>query len=82
MKATFKPIIQWSLFLSLMTVGFVSFLVMAGDEDPNESMSLTCFFLKKTIAMAVFAGVFFACKYCYSKRLFPDYINRIGTGED
>lgn len=80
MKATFKPIIQWSLFLSLMTVGFVSFLIMAGDEYPNESMS--CFFLKKTIAIAVFTGVFFACKYCYSKRLFPDYINRIGTEED
>lgn len=78
MKATFKPIIQWSLFLSLMTVGFVSFLIMA--EDPNESMS--CFFLKKTIAIAVFAGVFFGCKYCYSKRLFPDYINRIETEED
>jgi len=82
MKTTIKPFAQWTLFLSLMTVGMISFLVMAGEESPENPMSLTRFVLTKTIALAVFALVFFACKYFYRKGMFPEWVDRCANEED
>lgn len=82
MKSTLKSIIQWSLFLSLMTVGVISFMVMAGDEDTAVPMSLTRFLLTKTIALFVFEIVFIACKYFHRRGMFPEWIYSFANEED
>lgn len=82
MKATIKPFTKWGLFLSLMTVGMISFMVMAGDESPECPMSLTRFLLMKGIALLTFIGVYFACKYFHAKGMFPEWIDRCASEED
>lgn len=82
MRTTIKPFAQWTLFLSLMTVGMFAFLVMGGEENPESPMSLTCFVMAKTIALAVFVLVFFACKYLYRKGVFPEWVDRCANEED
>lgn len=39
--------IKWIIFFMLGTWGFLSFCVLAGDEDPNNPMSMTRFFMTK-----------------------------------
>ncbi len=45
-------IIRWTLYILLGAWGFFSFCVLAGDEDPNNPMSMTQFFMTKAVALA------------------------------
>lgn len=67
-----NKIIQWAVYIAIGTWGFLSFCVLAGDEDPTAPMSTG-----KFIAIKALAGIsLYACyrvgKVCDKQGLFPD----------
>jgi hypothetical protein len=82
MKTILKSIGKWALLFALTAVGFLSFMIIVGEEDPAKPMSLSWFFTLKLIALAFLASAAYVCKFCYRKGLLPDWFNRIATEED
>ena len=72
-KAQVSKAIQWGILTLLMLVGFAAFLVMAGEDAPNDPPTpLGEFLLVKGIALAVFGLCVLAGKYLNRKGLLPD----------
>ena len=82
MKTRPKTFVQWLMFLSLTTIGLFSFLVMAGDENPQQPLTISEWLLVKFSAAIVFISVYLACRFCYNNGLFPEYIDRVASKEE
>ena len=67
-----KKIIQWGLMTVLGLWGMVSFMVLAGEEAPEVSMTLGDFFLIKALAITSFSGCILCGKWLSKKGLLPE----------
>ena len=68
-----NKIIQWAVYIAIGTWGFLSFCVLAGDEDPNNPMSLGRFFTIKALAAISLYDCYRVGKACNKWGLFPDF---------
>lgn len=55
MKMKSNKTVKWAIFYAIGLWAMLSFIVLAGDEDPQNPMPLLDFFLIKTGALASFA---------------------------
>lgn len=67
-----RKFIQWGILSVLMTVVFMAFVVLAGDDNPYDPMPLFKFLILKLLALAVLGGCVWVGKVCDSKGLLPD----------
>lgn len=65
--------IRWTLYILLGTWGFLSFCILAGDEDPNNPMSLTRFFITKAVAAASLYLCYRVGKLFNNNGLLPEF---------
>lgn len=73
MTASSTTIKQWACLTALMLVGFAAFLVLAGEEAPNQPpMPFLKFLAIKLGALAVFGLCVLAGRYLYRKGLLPE----------
>ncbi len=63
---------QWAITTALMTVGFIAFLILCGEETPDNPMPLGQFFAAKIAALTVLGGCIKAGKYLHGKGLIVD----------
>lgn len=70
-KKKYSETCKWVLFYTICTIGFIAFMVLAGEEDPCNPMPLGTFFLYKIGALAVLAMCFFAGKKLHTAGMFP-----------
>ena len=53
-KKKYSELCKWVLFYALCTVGFIAFMFLCGEEDPNsEPLPLGIFFLYKLGSLAL-----------------------------
>lgn len=67
-----RKFIQWGILYALMIIGFMAFLVLAGEDNPYDPMPLFKFFFLKVSALAVLGCCVWIGKFCDSKGLLPD----------
>lgn len=67
-----RTIIQWAVYIIIGTWGFLSFCVLAGDENPNEPLNNEKFFTVKAIAAASLYACYRVGKFCVKLGLFPN----------
>ena len=67
-----RKFIQWGILYALMIIGFMAFLVLAGEDNPYDPMPLFKFFILKVSALAVLGCCVWIGKVCNSKGLLPD----------
>lgn len=67
-----RKFIQWGILSVLTAVGFLAFLVLAGEDNPHAPMPLFKLFILKVSALAVLGGCVWIGKICDSKGLLPD----------
>lgn len=72
MKFNRKKVIQWSVFSTLSCVGFLSLMVMAGDDDPQNPLPFGRWLTIKLCALAVFYLCIILGKYLNRKGLIPE----------
>ncbi|MCF0187914.1 MAG: hypothetical protein HUK04_00245 [Bacteroidaceae bacterium] len=63
---------QWATMTALVSVGFLAFMVVAGDENPENPMNIGAFCLIKGAAMAVIYGCYRVGKILDRKGLLPE----------
>ncbi len=68
-----KRITQWSIYLTLMIVGFAAFLILCGEDTPGQPMSDKVFFGSKLAAAAVLYLCVLAGKYFNRRGLLPEF---------
>lgn len=64
--------IQWTVFSVLFTVGFLAFMVLAGEDDPSNPLPIGEWFLIKLSAMAVIGLCVLVGKWLNAKGLIPE----------
>ncbi len=67
-----RKVIQWVILFALTMWGGVSFLILAGEENPAKPMSLGMFFLLKLAALLSFALCALVGRWLSHKNLLPD----------
>ena len=67
-----SKIIQWIVFSLLGIWGFISFIILAGEEDPMNPLSIEKFFLIKGAAGISLYICFRIGSWLNSKGLIPD----------
>lgn len=68
-----KKIIQWSILTALFVWGCLSFIVMAGEEDPTRpAMSLTHFFALKAGGALSLYLCYILAKWLNKKGFIPE----------
>lgn len=72
MKIDSKKVIQWTIFSTLFSVGYLALLVLAGDDDPYNPLPLGEWFLIKFCAMVVIGLCVLVGKYLNGKGLIPE----------
>ena len=72
MKVSGKKIIQWTILSALMLVGTFAFLLMAGEDDAENPMSVWTFLSIKAIGLLAFTGCFYAGRHLDRHGLLPD----------
>lgn len=70
MKAPHK-FVQWAIVSILFGVGFLAFMVVAGDDNPEQPLPLWDWFMIKGIAAAVIYACYRAGKHLYNLGLLP-----------
>lgn len=70
MKAPHKYV-QWAIVSALFGVGFLAFMVIAGDDDPANPLPLGKWFLIKAVAAAVAYACYRVGWFLYSLGLLP-----------
>ena len=78
---TVKDIGKKVLLGTIFCWGMLSFMVLAGDEDPNNPMTASEFFLAKFAAFVSLAMCVLAGKYCYRKGWLPEELDNIDDEE-
>lgn len=68
-----KSIIQWAVYSIIGIWGFLSILVIFGDENPFEPISNIRFFAIKAAALASLYACYRVGKICDERRLFPEF---------
>lgn len=68
-----KRIAQWSIYLTLGTVGFAAFLILCGEDTPGQPMSDKVFLGSKLAAGAVLYLCVLAGKYFNRRGLLPEF---------
>lgn len=76
MKKSVNKYIQWTFFSLLCLVGAIALFVLAGDEYPMNTMSLTRWFGIKAVAMGVVAICIWLGKFLNKRGYLPDCINK------
>lgn len=71
-----KKVFQWAAYIVIATVACLAFLVIIGEDDPYNPMSLTRFLVTKLAAAAVMALDLWAGYHLNKNGLFPDWVNR------
>lgn len=71
MKIVSKKVIQWTIFSTLFSIGFLALLVLAGDDDPY-NLPLGEWFLIKFCAMVVIGLCVLIGKYLNGMGLIPE----------
>lgn len=66
-------IAQWTAKLLLCAWGVVSFIFLAGEENPDTPLSLCNFIVIKTIAMTSFLLCLYVCKRLYRTGRLQEY---------
>lgn len=72
MKIDRKKVIQWSILSTLFSVGFLAFLVLAGEDDPQNPLPLGRWLTVKGCAAAVVYFCIKLGKYLDRKGLIPE----------
>lgn len=67
-----NKLIKWTLLSVLSIWGCVSFMLLAGDENPLEPMTLSRFFLIKLCAAASLYLCYSTGKWLYKSGYLPD----------
>ena len=70
-----RTIAQWSIFSTLFLAGFMAFLILCGEDNPEQPMSDTVFFGLKLAAGVVLYFCIIAGKYFNHRGLLPEIIN-------
>ena len=65
-------LLQWSIFLILISVGTIAFLILCGQETPGQTISDIRFFGLKLIAGIVLITCIMAGKYFKRRGLLPE----------
>lgn len=81
MKVGIKKIAQWALLSALCFIGTISFMILAGDEDPMNPIPFGRLLITKALAMAVLAVCVLCGKWLKKKGYLPEYINPIREKE-
>lgn len=63
---------QWAIMTALTLVGFFAFLLLAGEDTPENPMSLTQFFTIKLIGLALLAGCCKVGQALHRKGMLPE----------
>lgn len=63
---------QYAWFALVFIIGFVGFLLMAGEDDVNNPMPLLKWAIIKLIGVLMMSGAIALGAYLEKKRLFPD----------
>ncbi|MCF0184275.1 MAG: hypothetical protein HUK01_08070 [Bacteroidaceae bacterium] len=64
-------IIRWALLTALLAVGILAIYFLAGEDNPQQPVSLGCFMVIKVTALAALLGCVKAGKYLNGKGLLP-----------
>lgn len=72
MKVTRKSVIQHTLLYVLFGIGFFAFMLLAGDDDPSNPLTLGQWFAIKLAAAAVIYLCVKVGKFLDSKGLMPE----------
>lgn len=72
MKIDGKKVIQWTIFSTLFSVGFIALLVLAGDDDPSNPLPFGRWLAIKSVAMGVLVACVFTGKYLNKLGLFSE----------
>lgn len=67
--------VRWAALWILCILGFISFIVLAGEESPNNPMSLGEFFLIKLGGMASLLICFYVGKRLHRAGYLPDELD-------
>lgn len=70
MKAPHKYV-QWAIVTALFGVGFLAFMVIAGDDDPANPLPIGKWFLIKAVAAAIVYACYRFGRFLYSLGLLP-----------
>lgn len=73
-KMQFSEIGKWVLFFALCSIGTISFMILAGEEDPYDPMPLGTFFLYKFGALGVIGLCIYIGKKLYAAGMLPKRI--------
>ena len=71
-KKTISKATKWALLSTLCIWGFISFMMLAGEENPLEPMSLNRFILIKLCAAISAYLCYLAGKWLYKSGYLPD----------
>lgn len=74
-KTQRRKAVQWAAIWFLGVWGFLSFIVLAGEEDPNNPMSLGEFCLMKAGAMASLLICFYIGKRLHRAGYLPEELD-------
>lgn len=77
---TWKVIGQWALFCLLSVVGFVAFVFVIGEDNPEAPMSFMQFLFMKAGAFAVLFALVYLGKACAKRGWLPDLEKHFGNG--
>ncbi len=72
MKVNWKKVWQYSLLSVLFGIGFIAFMIVAGDDDPYNPLPLSEWFAIKLGAAVVIAVCVCIGKYLNKKGLFSE----------
>lgn len=67
--------VKWAVLWILGIWGFLSFIVLAGEEDPNNPMPFSEFLIIKAGAMASFLLCFYVGKRLHRAGYLPDELD-------
>lgn len=76
-----KEFAKWAAISALTVIGSMAFMVMAGDENPEQPMSVGVFLLVKAISMFILVGCLLTVRYMYQHGYMPDLLNRLAEEE-
>lgn len=76
-----RKFLQWAVLSALCFVGIVAFMVVAGDDDPNNPLPIGTWLLVKGVAMAVIALCVLTGKVLHRHGLLPDAIDKFNDEE-
>lgn len=82
-QSTMAGLARWALLATLVGVGMVAFLMLVGEETPDNPMTLGEFFVLKFGALATLYGLVQLGKHLCKHGLLPQsFIDEITKEED